>query len=148
MSGAAAADPTTQQGSGAPSPRRARRSTGTSERAGGVPRILYLPDDLLEPIRVYCATHGRTRTQLALRALEATYPDLSSLIEQDLQPTVVKGSLFDQVQPATSHANRQVEIKPTPSQLATIDKIRLESGARDRSHLLTVALRTYLTTDH
>ena len=88
--------------------------------------------------------HNVTRTQLALTALEATYAELGKLIADDARPTVITGALFSQTQRRPVHSNRQVEIKPTVSQLETIDTLQAQVGARDRSQLFAVALRAHL----
>ena len=129
-----------------------RRRTGEGRKARGqseapISRIIYLPDDLLEPIRKHCAVHNLTRTQLTLTALENTHGQLADLIEQNSRPTVITGSLFSQTQRRPVHRNRQVEIKPTASQLATIDALQGKVGARDRSQLCAVAIRAYLEGD-
>lgn len=126
---------------------RQRTSRGRSARGNAdepVSRIIYVPDDLLEPIRQHCAMRNVTRTQMALTALEATLVRLPELVDEEAQPTVITGALFSQTQRRPVHSNRQVEIRPTTQQLATIDALQAKVGARDRSQLFAVAIRAYL----
>lgn len=112
-----------------------------------VSRVVYLADDLVAEVGAACARDRVTRTQLVLHALEATHQRLGDLIAQDLAPRVIHGTLFDEV--VTTHrqnqpAKRQVMIQPTRTQLEVIDKLVKDSGARDRSHLVAVALSAHL----
>lgn len=112
-----------------------------------VSRVVYLADDLVAEVGAACARDRLTRTQLVLHALEATHRQLGDLVAQDLEPRVIHGTLFDEV--VTTHrqnqpAKRQVMIQPTRTQLEVIDKLVKDSGARDRSHLVAVALAAHL----
>lgn len=149
----AANGPTT----GTPGPTKPRKSTPAA--ASGRPasaaadahlrvsRVVYLADDLVAEVGAACARDRITRTQLVLHALEATHQQLGDLVARDLEPRVIRGTLFDEV--VTTHrqnqpAKRQVMIQPTRAQLEVIDKLVSDSGARDRSHLVAVALAAHL----
>lgn len=112
-----------------------------------VSRVVYLTDDLVAEVGAACARDRITRTQLVLHALEATHQQLGDLVATDLEPKVIRGTLFDEV--VTTHrqnqpAKRQVMIQPTRTQLEVIDKLVTDCGARDRSHLVAVALAAHL----
>lgn len=113
-------------------------------------RVVYVPDDVRDALAMMCTRTRRTRTQVVLEAIAATHTRLGDLVEADLAPTVIKGELWDQVvypNRRSQPAKRQLFITPTIQQLATIDRLVDESGARDRSHLVVVALREHLQTD-
>ena len=129
--------------------RKGRDGAAQAAREGAtnipVARILYLPEDLIEALRIYRATNGMTNTQVALRALNATYKRIPELLEHEARAQVIAGDLFDEVIPVPARSNRQVEITPTAAQLGTIDPLVTSTGANDRSHLFALALRQFLT---
>lgn len=152
---AASTSPKTKKKSGArpstkpaPDPGPARKVSTAADAALKVDRVVYLPDDITVRLAADCARQRLTRTQMVLTALEATHQDLPELIEASLAPKVTHGALFDVVTPATRRdqpAKRQVFITPTRQQLDIIDSLRESTGARDRSHLIMVALDAHLT---
>lgn len=130
----------------APAPAR-RPASAAADAHLRISRVVYLTDDLVADVGAACAKDRITRTQLVLQALEATHTHLGELIAQDLEPKVIHGTLFDEV--VTTHrqnqpAKRQVMIQPTRAQLEVIDRLVTDSGARDRSHLVAVALAAHL----
>lgn len=132
-----------------PGARKGRDGAAQAAREGNtsipVARILYLPEDLIEPLRIYRATHAMTNTQVALRALNATYRQIPDLIAHETRGQIIVGDLFDEVIPTPTRSNRQVEITPTAAQLDTIDPLVESTGANDRSHLFAIAIRRFLT---
>lgn len=142
---ASAAAPTTQAPE--PAPATGRASTAADAHVKRQ-RILSLPDTVYEQLAMRRATARATNTQVVLAAIEHAYPRLPQLVEHDLSPTVVAGALWDTVQDQRPKAaKRQVWFEPTQQQLEVIDRLREEAGARDRSHLVAVALQDYLEGD-
>lgn len=128
--------------------KEAPQASAASDAHLKVDRVVYLPDDITVRLAADCARQRLTRTEMVLAALEATHQDLPDLVEASMAPKVTHGALFDVVTPATRRdqpAKRQVFITPTRQQLAIIDGLRENAGARDRSHLIMVALDAHLT---
>ncbi|WP_347350367.1 hypothetical protein [Intrasporangium sp.] len=129
--------------------RKGRDGAAQAVKAGAtgtaVARILYLPEDLLEPMRVYRGAEGVTNTQLALRALNAHWRHIDELAARESSTRVVPGELFDEVLPTVRQARRQVEITPTGAQLEVIETTLAGTTARDRSHMFALAIRQLLT---
>lgn len=120
-----------------------------SQRVQGprINRVVYLPDPLFRQVGAACAEQRITRTQLVLQAVEATYPRLEELIAQDLAPHVIKGTLFDTVVISSRQqepAKRQMMIQLTAQQAQVLDSLVPTCGARNRSHLVQVALSAHL----
>lgn len=137
----------TQEPPDTPAPGPRRPPSAAADAHLRISRVVYLADDLVADVGAACARDRITRTQLVLQALEATHTHLGELIAQDLEPKVIHGTLFDEV--VTTHrqnqpAKRQVMIQPTRAQLEVIDRLVTDSGARDRSHLVAVALTAHL----
>lgn len=110
-------------------------------------RVVYLTEPVRDALGVACAQQHKTRTVVALEAIEATYEDLPALIAQDLAPTVVKGKLWESVVAPSRRdqpPKRQVYISPTHAQVKIINALIEQSGARDRSHLVNVAIAAHL----
>ncbi|MGB8384296.1 MAG: hypothetical protein WCG47_24165 [Dermatophilaceae bacterium] len=150
--------PVSTQSAGTPprpdTPRRTRSGASRKGRGGGasvsaanepVSRILYLPVELVEAIRVYRATHpGVTNTQIALRALNAHHDDLADLLTAEQATQLSPGPLFDVETTTTALPKRQVEITPTLAQLQVIDRLQQDSGTRDRSHMCALVIKRWL----
>lgn len=110
-------------------------------------RVIYLPEPTRDALATACAAQRKTRTVLVLEAVEATYIRLAALVAEDLKPRLVEGPLWDSVKtPNRQHqpAKRQVFITLTIQQENVIDQLKADTGARDRSHLITVALNAHL----
>lgn len=127
----------------------AGRATASQRADGSLTkgRVLYLSDEIRDALATACAQRRKTRTVVVLQAIEGTYEDLEDLVAQDLAPKVVPGRLWDSVVTPSrmdQPPKRQVFITPTIEQLRIIDHLVTDSGARDRSHLVSVALRTHL----
>lgn len=127
-----------------PAPKKA------STRADGAltnGRVVYLPEGTRDGLATACAAQHKTRTVMVLNSIEATYTKLGDLIAEDLKPLTVKGALWDTVQTPSrldQPAKRQVYITLSVQQQTVIDQLVIDSGARDRSHLITVALNAHL----
>lgn len=111
-------------------------------------RNVMLTDDVVALVReARVGPERRTTTKVILDALTATHQQLPQLIAEDLAPTVIRGSLFEEVVTTTaSPPKRSLRIEPTRAQLAVIDQLVETTGAKDRSHMLSVALKAYLGT--
>ena len=128
-------------------PTSRRRTSGPDGEPGDlVSRILYLPVDLVESLRVYRATSfGVSNTQIALSALNAHYQQVDDLIDATAGDRVINaGPLFEEVVSERQIPKRQVEITPTREQLQIIDGIVGSSHAKDRSQLFTVVIQRWL----
>ena len=124
--------------------RPASRATDTVVTKG---RVIYLPDHVRDALSTACAAQHKTRTVMILQAVEATYQQLGELVAEDRKPRLIKGALWDSVQTpsrADQPAKRQVFIKLTAQQQAVIDQLVIDADARDRSHLIAVALSAHL----
>lgn len=113
-----------------------------------VSRILHLPADLVGSMRVYRTHHTVTNTQLAVRALNAHWQQLSELVaaESTGGGTGGGGLLLEELTPVRpSTPRRQVEVTLTGHQLSVIDPLVAKTaGVRDRSHLFTLVLQAFL----
>ena len=113
-----------------------------------VGRTVFLTDEIFTLVRnARLGPDRRTSTKVVLDALTATHTRLPQLIAEDLAPKVIKGSLFEEViSTPAAPAKRSLRIEPTQQQLAVIDQLVETTGAKDRSHMLSVALKAYLDT--
>ncbi len=128
---------------------RSRRTSGPDGDPGEhVSRILYLPVELVEALRIYRATTiGVSNTQIALGALNAHYLNVDVLVDAQAGARVSTGPLFDEIVNERQIPKRQVEITPTRAQLRIIDDVVESSSAKDRSQLFAVVIRRWLA-DH
>lgn len=129
----------------APAARHGRTSGPDGDPGEHVSRILYLPVELVEALRIYRATTlGVSNTQIALGALNAHYLDVDALVAAEEGARVSAGPLFDEVVHERQIPKRQVEITPTRGQLKIIDGLVDGSKAKDRSQLFAVVIRHWL----
>lgn len=124
--------------------RKGRTSAAKAGEQDHISRILYLPVDLIERMRLHRGRTGQTNTQIALRAINAHWREVPRLAEAEQSLRVIPGDLFDDLAAADHTPKRQVEITPTKAQLAAIEPLVDTPGVRDRSHLFTLAIRTWL----
>lgn len=118
---------------------RARRAS--SLRASNV----YLPVALLDPISARCKAEGISHGDLIVRALEATYEALPTLVDP---VRTTGGSLFAE---RRTRAPRQDLGPMTPlnyrlreEDFAVLDRLVEETNAPSRSQLIAAALSAYL----
>lgn len=124
-----------------------RKASQSADPAATSGRVIYLPEATRDALATACAAQRKTRTVLVLEAIEATYQDLPALVAESLKPRVIKGDLWDSVETPNRQrqpAKRQVFITLTTQQENVIEQLIEDAGARDRSHLITVALSAHL----
>lgn len=131
-----------------PAPARPRASAAADESLT-VRRTLFVTEALAEDVALRCAADRITRTVLVLAALNATHTRLGDLIEAEAAAAreAASGSLFAVSVERKMPNSAQIPIRPTVAQLEVIDSLVVSSGARDRSHMISVALRAYLDAD-
>ena len=138
----------------APAPVPARKSGRGSSKVpeGTVRRAAMVPVALHERAKLHNASSGRTLTQLILIAVAATSGRLKELLaedaaarrEEDVSPEVAE--MFpDLVLSRAPEVTKPMPFYPTPAQLQRLDELSEQLGAADRSRLITVALRDYLS---
>jgi hypothetical protein len=112
------------------------------------PVIVYLPASLRDQVRERAAETRSTYTELALEAIDATYPRLGDLITKG-QPKPRDHSLF--AGPARPRRQRhdepqvQVSLRPARRDLEVIDRLVVDLRAPSRSALIATALTAHLT---
>lgn len=142
----------------APAKAPAKRAATAGERASAegskVRRTAFIPLELQQPVATHCASTRRNRSQMVLHALAANLQELHQLVAADIAAggggaAQVEEDISD-VFPDLEPTRQTVPTVPlalyfTPDQIARIDSWVDHYGARDRSHLITVALRAYLS---
>lgn len=125
-------------------------ASGTASGQAKVRRTAFIPLDLADLAAVHCASTKRTRTQMVLHALAANLQTLPELLAQDAGAAAggTEEDISD-VFPDLEPTRRATPTRPLPlyftgDQIERIDTWVTHYGARDRSHLITVALRAYL----
>lgn len=127
-----------------PAVRKGRISAAAAGEGDHISRIIYLPVELIERMRLHRAQTGQTNTQIALRAINAHWREVEQLASDEQAIRIIPGDLFDDFSAADHSPKRQVEITPTKAQLAAIEPLVDTAGVRDRSHLFTLVIRTWL----
>lgn len=125
----------------------ARRSAKVSSAADATLRVgrnVFLSNALYDAVQHAKISSKRTRTQVLLDAVKATHTQLSELVAVDLQPKVLAGDLWDEVVEPATQPKRPLRVDLTRQQLDVIDRLVEQTGARDRSQMLSVALKAYL----
>lgn len=107
---------------------------------------VFYPIDLKRSVELRCAQLRVTRTALVLMAMNATHTRLKDLVTADLHghKPPQDGGLFDiPDQDRTDKA--LLSLYPTIDQTTKLNELTAQTGARDRSHMISVALRAYLS---
>lgn len=121
---------------------------GTGEVAGPVRASnVHIPADLLDAFNAAKTTQKLSNGELIITAIEATYAELRRHLSP---PSATGGSLFA---PRVSRPPRlpttgpvtPVNYRLRPDDYATLDRLVRDLGASSRSHLISEALRTYLS---
>ncbi len=104
---------------------------------------IYLPRSLHQRLGERADADGSTRTALILMAVNRTHDSIGSALNPE--PADTGTDLYD-IPQRTARKEPSVEttIRVTDRQLAAIDNLAAEHGA-NRSHLISVALQTYLS---
>jgi len=123
-------------------------SAGTGEAAGPVRASnVHIPAELLDAFNAAKASQKLSNGELIITAIEATYEELQRQLRP---PSATGGSLFA---PRVSRPPRlpakgpvtPVNYRLRPDDYATLDRLVRDLGASSRSHLISEALRTYLS---
>ena len=126
---------------------------GTAAGAQKVRRTAFVPLELHDLAAIHCAQTKRTRSQMVLHALAANLQELPRLVaDDDALATGDAGKDSEDISdifPDLEPTRRALPTRPMPlyftsDQIERIDSWVGHYGARDRSHLITVALRAYL----
>jgi len=114
-------------------------------------RTVFVPDEVFEAVALRCDKTKLTRSQLVLLALNETHKRLAELVGEDLRPSGVTSTndgLFEDldlhVVRRAAGGRRQLTMLWTRAQLQVVDRLVEQVKAPDRSHMITVALRTWL----
>lgn len=107
---------------------------------------VFYPLDLKRSIELRCTQLRVTRTVLVLMAMNAAHARLKDLVAADLQghKPAQGGGLFD-IPDHDRTDKALLSLYPTIDQAAKLNELTAQSGARDRSHMISVALRAYLS---
>jgi len=127
-----------------PTPARKQNTTGKSRRIGCP---AYLPADLHARVRACAAEPGMNYRKVLLAAMAATQPRLSELIAHDLRSASSNGGEDLWADTSARGSGPKLEMffsGLTPAQTQALNDLTQRTGARDRSHLISVALTTYL----
>lgn len=122
---------------------------GGAVEVGGPVRAsnVHIPAELLDAFNTAKASHKLSNGELIITAIEATYEELQRQLRP---PSATGGSLFA---PRVSRPPRlpakgpvtPVNYRLRPDDYATLDRLVRDLGASSRSHLISEALRTYLS---
>lgn len=148
---AAANAPTTpaQVAAPAPAPAAAARTPAKKKREG---ITAYLPSSLAKQLKATAVEHSWSNGMVLVQAMAATHAQLPDLVRDDLGlSTDVDDAAALWQMPATSVTHAREETKEVffsglnAAQISALNDLTTSSGARNRTHLITVALRTFLT---
>jgi len=121
-----------------------QRPSGKKALAATQQASVYIPGNLLDQVKTMRRDTGLTSGEIIANAIEATYSQLPGL----LAPAPATGKLFSsrRARPATSPDGPPTALtfRMTARDLAVMDQVEAEVGARSRSQLVAVALRAYL----
>lgn len=109
--------------------------------------VLYTPESIRTRMRAVQAAKRTTFMEQVLDAIEATIDDLDHLIHERTQPATIKGRLFERKAPPAPVEETKVQVTirgALPSQLHVIDQLVEQTGAPNRSALITAALDHHL----
>lgn len=139
-------DASSQTGQAPPRPPASQAADATLK----VRRTAYVPAELHRLAAQRCAADGVTRTELVLFACgAAAQRGLPQLLVADRQRSMTTPvAAFPDLQLPARHdePTKAMPLLFSRAQLRTIDGwVESQPDAKDRSHLITVALRAYLT---
>lgn len=137
-----------------PSSKRAATAGERGAQGSKVRRTAFIPLELQQPVATHCASTRRNRSQMVLHALAANLQELHQLVAADIaaggggagQSEEDISDVFPDLEPTRQTVPTvPLALYFTPDQIGRIDSWVDHYGARDRSHLITVALRAYLS---
>lgn len=108
-------------------------------------RAINVDPDLAAELAAFRHRTRMSNTQVILASLKQFHTQLPDMVAQDNQITVVEGELWDEVVTQSGQRRSPVQFYPTNQQLEVMSRLVEESGARDRSQMLGLTLRAYLT---
>lgn len=133
----------------APAPAAAPRTPAKKKREG---ITAYLPSSLAKQLKATAVEHSWSNGMVLVQAMAATHAQLPDLVRDDLGlSTDVDDAAALWQMPATSVTHAREETKEVffsglnAAQISALNDLTASSGARNRTHLITVALRTFLT---
>ena len=131
-----------------PAPKKPQTATTTQPGRQRINVTVYVVPALHEQLRSRSAATGVTVSDLVVQALAFVADHAAKAVADDLRVETVPGDeagLFD-VTPSrpVGVAKTQLGVRMTRHNKAGLDQLTQISGARDRSHLVSVAVRDYL----
>jgi len=131
-----------------PAPKKPQTATTTQPGRQRINVTVYVVPALHEQLRPRSAATGVTVSDLVVQALAFVADHAAKAVADDLRVETVPGDeagLFD-VTPSrpVGVAKTQLGVRMTRHNKAGLDQLTQISGARDRSHLVSVAVRDYL----
>ena len=131
-----------------PAPKKSQTATTTQPGRQRINVTVYVVPALHEQLRSRSAATGVTVSDLVVQALAFVADHAAKAVADDLRVETVPGDeagLFD-VTPSrpVGVAKTQLGVRMTRHNKAGLDQLTQISGARDRSHLVSVAVRDYL----
>ena len=131
-----------------PAPKKPQTATTTQPGRQRINVTVYVVPALHEQLRSRSAATGVTVSDLVVQALAFVADHATKAVADDLRVETVPGDeagLFD-VTPSrpVGVAKTQLGVRMTRHNKDGLDQLTRTSGARDRSHLVSVAVRDYL----
>ena len=131
-----------------PAPKKPQTATTIQPGRQRINVTVYVVPALHEQLRSRSAATGVTVSDLVVQALAFVADHAAKAVADDLRVETVPGDeagLFD-VTPSrpVGVAKTQLGVRMTRHNKAGLDQLTQISGARDRSHLVSVAVRDYL----
>lgn len=131
-----------------PAPKKPQTATTTQPGRQRINVTVYVVPALHEQLRSRSAATGVTVSDLVVQALAFVADHAAKAVADDLRVETAPGDeagLFD-VTPSrpVGVAKTQLGVRMTRHNKAGLDQLTQISGARDRSHLVSVAVRDYL----
>lgn len=131
-----------------PAPKKPQTVTTTQPGRQRINVTVYVVPALHEQLRSRSAATGVTVSDLVVQALAFVADHAAKAVADDLRVETVPGDeagLFD-VTPSrpVGVAKTQLGVRMTRHNKDGLDQLTRTSGARDRSHLVSVAVRDYL----
>lgn len=144
--------PSTTRSATPPGGRRTRgTATPVADSTGGMRQTtLWLPLELKARLRETALEENLTQAEVVLNSIEQAYDQLSDLVQDDLDDRGSGGGLFPDRPAARPQQGpaATVSLRTTAANLDVIDTVVTTTGARNRSHLVAVALTAADTATH
>jgi hypothetical protein len=123
-------------------------TTGDEGRGKKRGVIVFVPEEIRAVMHERRTTTDITFTELALDAIEDQADALKEVFLQDA-PTRRRGSIFERSAYQNQREARrpgevQINLQLLPADIAKVDKLWMEAGARSRNRYVATALQRYL----